>query len=103
MDLTWEELTYIINHVFLPLKLPHEYNCTSPMKDAVMLNYVARTAQCFHDKLEESEREDKQYVLPKWKTIIKLLDNFARVHQQQYLVEVEVETVLEGMQIHGNV
>jgi hypothetical protein len=33
MNLSKEELTYVINHVFLPLKLPHAYDPDSPIKD----------------------------------------------------------------------
>ncbi|CAG8656980.1 15636_t:CDS:2, partial [Acaulospora colombiana] len=94
MGLTLEELTYIINHAFLPMKLPHKYEPSSPSKDATLLVYIAQVAQSFQDTLG---KETKRSTLRRWESLIGMLGDVAFLHGQQFLNKEEVEANLLDM------
>ncbi|PVF94403.1 hypothetical protein CPB86DRAFT_876435 [Serendipita vermifera] len=100
MDLSPEELNYIITHVFLPLKLPQKHEAESSLKDGHLLSCAAQAAQLFCTKLESSGNSTPPSALTAWKLVAKMLDKAADLHQQQYLVETEVKAALLGMDIN---
>ncbi|PVF94399.1 hypothetical protein CPB86DRAFT_818034 [Serendipita vermifera] len=99
MGLTLEELTYIINHVFLPLKLPHKYDPGSPSKDVSLLRYTAQVAESFRDTLKISTNEAKGSAIRRWDSLIRMLHDVAFLHVQHFLTKEEVEVALEQMQL----
>jgi hypothetical protein len=101
MRLTVEEITYMINHVFLPLKLPHKYEADSSLKDATLLSYTAQVAQSFLNTLELSIDRTTFLVSRRWRTLVRMLENTAFLHRQQYLTRGEVEKVLREMRLDG--
>ncbi|CAG8738810.1 1085_t:CDS:1, partial [Acaulospora colombiana] len=74
MQPSFEELAYIILHVFLPLNLPHEYDINSPHKDCVLLNYVLTVARGFRRALELIGNDGVLSILSTWDVVIKMLD-----------------------------
>ncbi|PVF91589.1 hypothetical protein CPB86DRAFT_820360 [Serendipita vermifera] len=94
MPISPEHLTYIINHVFLPLKLPHEYDPKSPLKDAVLAGYIAEAAQSFRDILKSTGGEKADTT---WNILERMLLNVANLHKEEYLNKLDVETALENM------
>jgi hypothetical protein len=101
MKLDLQDLNYIINHVFLPLKLPQKHDADSSRKDGVLLSYVAETARSFCAKLGSSGNDTILSALPAWQVATRMLENAAHLHQQQYLLEAEVEAALVGMRKNG--
>ncbi|PVF94402.1 hypothetical protein CPB86DRAFT_800496 [Serendipita vermifera] len=97
MTLSLGDLNYLINHVFLPPRLPQEHDADSPRKDGVLLNFVARTAQTFRAKLGSSGDGTASSALQAWLVVIDMLEKASHLHGQQYLIEKEVETALLGM------
>jgi hypothetical protein len=101
MKLDLQDLNYIINHVFLPLKLPQKHDPDSSRKDGVLLSYAAEAAQLFSAKLETLGSDTVSPDLLVWRVVTKMLENAAHLHQQQYLLEIEVEAALLGMRTNG--
>jgi hypothetical protein len=101
MKLDVQDLNYIVNHVFLPLKLPQKHDEDSFRKDGVLLSYAAEVALSFCAKLESSGDSTVLSALPAWKVATSMLENCAHLHQQQYLLETEVEAALFGMHTNG--
>jgi hypothetical protein len=101
MQLNVEELTHIINHVFLPLNLPHEYDANRRQKDSTLLNYVLKAARSFQRALELIGSNAVLSILPSWNTVIKMLDNVAKLHRRPHLVKAEVETSLKSLEKNG--
>ncbi|PVF94396.1 hypothetical protein CPB86DRAFT_800493 [Serendipita vermifera] len=94
MPISAGHLTYIINHVFLPLKLPHECDPESPLKDAVLAGYIAEVTQSFRNILK-STRDEKADTT--WNILERMLLNVANLHKEEYLNKLDVETALENM------
>ncbi|KAI3609463.1 hypothetical protein WG66_001304, partial [Moniliophthora roreri] len=60
-------LSYIINHVFLPPKLPQ--SCDESAENyAGLCRVILRCAQEYREKVPEEER-------PRWDPVVKMLDN----------------------------
>jgi hypothetical protein len=92
------DLTYIINHVFLPLNLPHKYDPDSSLKDAGLARYIAETAQAFRATLASTGNED---AIKTWKILEKMLDNIANIHHKDHLIKIDVEAALMNMRTDG--
>jgi hypothetical protein len=98
MEISQEHLTYIIDHVFLPLKLPQKYDPDSPSKDAALAQYIAETAQSFRATLESPGNEE---AVRTWKILEKMLNNVAILHRKSHLIEEDVEAALVTMRTEG--
>jgi hypothetical protein len=101
MELTAVQLNYIINHVFLPPMLPHEYDGDDPKNDAALLYCVFEAAQKFCSALENSDTDEALSVLPAWTGILVMLENIASLHAQPHLVKEDVTMALRRMQVKG--
>jgi hypothetical protein len=101
MDLTQQQLLYIINHVFLPLKLPEEYDVNSPANDATLLRYTAWVAKSFYESLERSQGKATPSALSSWSIVSKMLQNTAQLHQHRYLVNKDLEAAFREMETDG--
>jgi hypothetical protein len=101
MEPTVAQLTYIINHVFLPPNLPDEYDAEDPENDTALLYCVCEAAQTFCSTLQSSNTDEAQSVIPTWTIILAMLGNVASLHAQPHLVKGEVAMALQQMQVNG--
>jgi hypothetical protein len=101
MELTVAELTYIINHVFLPPNLPDEYDAGDPKNDAALLKCVFDAAQKFCGVLERSDTDEALSALSIWTIILAMLEKVASLHAQPHLVKGDIVMALRQMQVNG--
>ena len=87
MDRTTEELDYIINHVFVPPKLPQE--CDDD-RDVALCRMAYEAAVQFPEYLAECHR-------PQWGVVTRMLENllgttrlFSEVEQASKIVNLQV-------------
>jgi hypothetical protein len=98
MQIAREDLTYVIDHVFLPLKLPEEHDPKSTVKDTILANYIMKASQSFCDTLKSSQDE---LALSTWKMLNKMLRNVSHLHREDRLRKAEVQAALLNMQTNG--
>ena len=85
-----KNLNYLINHVFLPLKLPSTDD-SDAKKSASLTEEVLATLKLLQDRVVEQERSE-------WTSCIKMVDNTLKLRDHfGGLVAEKVETTLEGM------
>lgn len=84
---------YIVNHVFLPPKLPQkdDQDCDN---EVALCNLVRKYAQD-HQRLLPTERQSR------WDPILNMLENFEQSLKSEALNVTEVEQNMEEMQVGG--
>lgn len=88
-----EELDYIINHVFLPPKLPHQDDSSVENTNALIEMVLAAT-ELLQDHLPEQEHSE-------WIPCIKMMRNMLELKDEcGKLIAEKVETALKEMS-HG--
>lgn len=85
-----KDLNYIINHVFLPSKLPQKDD-SNATKGASLVKEVLLALRSFQDSIPEQERSE-------WIPCIKMVGNMLEIRDHfGGLVAKKVETTLRGM------
>ena len=94
---------YLINHLFLPPKLPQEDNSISDDSTSggpqMLLSYVAKTAGAFIGELKKEHIEAN--VLQGWTHLQKTLQWMDKLHMQSMLLLENVCRIISGMEVHG--
>lgn len=100
MELEKGHLQYLIEHVFLPPKLPQSYDAETEHKDESLHRFVAEASQRFVEILERSHGTS-QRDLQQWRQVDKMLQRITVVHQLHRLTKEDIESVLQQMNVGG--
>ncbi|KAJ7221929.1 hypothetical protein C8J57DRAFT_1593667, partial [Mycena rebaudengoi] len=74
-----ENIDYIINHLFLPPKLPQAHDDPDSSKQQALAQHLSNCAAIFCDHLSREDVESS--VQAHWKDLKKMLSGFARIHE----------------------
>ncbi|KAJ7132331.1 hypothetical protein C8R44DRAFT_611840 [Mycena epipterygia] len=89
-------LEYIINHLFLPPKLP-QGDDTAPKPQAALLRHLSVCAKSFCEGLEGENTEIKA----RWNALRRTLDRFAEIHStSSNISQGNLEGIINGMLVH---
>src|SRR6266436_5065364 len=93
-----DDLTYLINHLFLPPKLPQQDD-SSIAGTRTLLHHVADSAAAF---LETLRRQDVDIdVLHRWDTLLKALESMELLHQSEHIPLEDLRSSINNMKIDG--
>jgi hypothetical protein len=101
MELEKGHLQYIIEHVFLPPKLPQSYDAEIEQKDESLYKFVAEASEYFVEALEVSPHGVNQRDLQLWQELNKMLECTTRVHELHRLTKEDIETALQQLEVGG--
>ncbi|KIM76437.1 hypothetical protein PILCRDRAFT_649814 [Piloderma croceum F 1598] len=93
-----DDLTYLINHIFLPQKLPQEDD-SSTAGTQVLLRHVADSAHAFKDTLRQQNVDIG--VVDRWDTLFKMLQSMEVLHQSVHIPLEDLRKSIDNMQMHG--
>lgn len=94
-DVGSEELEYIINHVFLPPKLPQKAEDYTDAKNSTLLKLLQHVAETYLQNGTDSERLQ-------WALIIRMLTNLRSLENGSSLPNKEFRDAIVGMKTGGN-
>lgn len=94
-DLDSETLEYIINHVFLPPKLPQKAEDHTDAKNSTLLKILQYIAETYLQNGTDSERSQ-------WTLIIRMLTSLRSLENGSSLPIKEFCDVVVGMKTGGN-
>jgi len=100
MELEKGHLQYIIEHVFLPPRLPHAYDTETEGKDESLYKFVADASEYFVEALELSQGIS-QRDLQLWRELNKMLECTTRIHQLHRLTKEDIESALQQLKVGG--
>lgn len=101
MDSTDEELSYIVNHVFIPPKLPFKEEDDRRNKDSALVRFISSVAHEFRASLEQEDNQSYKEIDRAWGTICCMLETTNSLHASSRLDEEQVKNALEQMKING--
>jgi hypothetical protein len=87
-----DELHYVVDHVFLPPKLPQEDD-SSDSNDAALCDLVCQVAKAYCNDLPASKQG-------RWAPILKMLDNIHTFHKSS-LSDNQIVSAMQDMQPGG--
>jgi len=93
-----DDLIYIINHLFLPPKLPQKDD-SSPANTRALLSLVTNSVVGFLDVLHSQNIDTG--VLRRWRTLHKMLGSMEVLHQSEYIPLEGLRDSINNMKIHG--
>ncbi|KIM24742.1 hypothetical protein M408DRAFT_331697 [Serendipita vermifera MAFF 305830] len=93
---TNEELKFIINHVFLPPKLPQEHDMETHRKDEALLSFVSKTATAFTQGLSVSANEN---VVKSWGIVLNMLNAMSTLNTRHGISEEWLRKAMEQMDV----
>ena len=91
-------LGYLINHLFLPPKLPQEDD-SDPTSTHALLRHVSDSAAAFlrYQKAENAGTG----VLSVWRTLYKMLQSMEKLHKSIYIPLECLRSAINNMEMHG--
>lgn len=97
MDLL-EDISYIVNHLFLPPKLPQEMD-TSVQSQNALLSHVVESAAAFHRAIQLAtvDRDVCQY----WSILHKMLYSMQAVRHGAHIDSRALQRTIEEMRVNG--
>lgn len=101
MELETSHLQYMVEHVFLPPRLPQSYDPETEQKDGTLYKFVAHSSQLFLKALVDSDHTPCRHDLQCWKRLVNMLNLMASIHQEHQLSREDVKSALEWMQPGG--
>lgn len=101
MELTDSELNYLVNHLFLPPKLPQQEEKDRHKKDDLLSKYILSIADEFNSLVREADGGTNEEVTKAWRVIHRMLEKFQRLHSSETLDANQLGTALLGMQVNG--
>jgi hypothetical protein len=102
MKIVDKDLKYIINHVFLPPKLPQKCDSDTHRKDSLLLDYVTKASKSFADTLAIPVTDPPSSELKVWTIIQKTLKVMGRLYADGGIVRDELKAALQRMDINGD-
>jgi hypothetical protein len=95
-----QSLEYVINHLFLPPKLPQEYDDDpESSKQRALVQHLADCADLFCDHLRREDVEDR--VQACWGVLQTMLSNFANVYEGASLSREHLAATINTMDPDG--
>ncbi|KAJ6458143.1 hypothetical protein C8R47DRAFT_1246692, partial [Mycena vitilis] len=91
-------LDYVINHLFLPPKLPQEDDSIDPGLQRELLQHISDCAQSFCEGLRDTNVDDE--VQRCWNRLQKTLATFAGIHATSHISEGSLEAMINGMRLN---
>ncbi|KAJ6458153.1 hypothetical protein C8R47DRAFT_995335 [Mycena vitilis] len=91
-------LDYVINHLFLPPKLPQKDDSTDVGLQQELLHHISKCAQSFCEGLRATNVADE--VQTCWNRLQKTLENFAYIHATSHVSEESLEDTINGMELN---
>ena len=91
----------MIDHVFLPPKLPQKYDSDTHRKDSLLLDYVTKVSKSFADMLAIPIGDQPSSELKVWTIIQKTLKIMGRLHADGGIVRDGLDAALQRMNING--
>lgn len=101
MEISDENLQYMIYHVFLPPKIPQENDSNGVRKDHALLQFTAAAAHEFLSLLRRTRHEHDAIYVMTWKRIAKLLETMSDLHREGPLAKEDVALALRNMEVEG--
>ncbi|KAG8806844.1 hypothetical protein FRC18_005868, partial [Serendipita sp. 400] len=95
MDFTQDELQWIIEHVFLPPRLPQKSDPEFVRKEIALLNALVNASDSFLDMLQRMGVA--QTTLKTWGYIQTMLRNMAYLHNSESFSQGIIEKLLREM------
>jgi len=93
-----DNLTYLINHLFLPPILPQEDDSSTAGTQA-LLRHVADSAHAFQNILRQQNVDIG--VLDRWDTLRNMLRSMEVLHQSVHIPLEDLRRSIDNMQMHG--
>lgn len=93
-----ENMKYIVNHLFLPPKLPQEDDRTED-KQSALLGHVVESTAVFCQELNNIEVD--KYVRQCWATLLKMFLSMQSLRETVVLPLEDLRDAVERMQISG--
>jgi hypothetical protein len=95
------DLKYIIDHVFLPPKLPQKYDFDTHRKDSLLLDYVTQASKSFADLLAIPIDGQPSSALNVWAILQNTLKTMGPLYADGGLLQDELEAALQSMNVNG--
>jgi hypothetical protein len=95
-----QALRYVINHLFLPPKLPQEDDSGDVSTQTAILYHVLESAKAFSDGLSHSNNVSAQ-VNQQWQVLQRMLESMHRIHRGKHLSMAELQGTIERMEVQG--
>ncbi|KAJ7483148.1 hypothetical protein FB451DRAFT_100343 [Mycena latifolia] len=90
-------LDYIINHLFLPPKLPQEDDSKDYSLQKALLQHISACAGLFCDALDNIKADG--HVRACWAALRTTLERFARIHDAPHVSQDDLEKIMRGIQL----
>jgi hypothetical protein len=101
MKINNSDLQYLIDHIFLPPKLPQMHDSDVHRKDSRLLDFVTHTSETFATTLAKPADVGTPHDLKVWSIIQKMLKTMATLYADGGIVRDELKVALEHMDIDG--
>jgi uncharacterized protein YfbU (UPF0304 family) len=101
MELSASNLQYVVEHVFLPPKLPQSYDAETEQKDGSLYRFVAHSSQLFWQALLDSDHVPSGEDFQCWERLVNMLNLMASIHQAHQLSREDIKSALEQMHPGG--
>jgi hypothetical protein len=101
MELDMSHLQYMVEHVFLPPRLPQSHDAETEQKDGTLYKFVAHSSQLFLKALVDSEHAPSRHDLQCWERLVNMLNIMASIHQEHQLSREDIKSALRRMRPGG--
>jgi hypothetical protein len=91
---------YMINHLFLPPKLPQEDDSGDPSNQEALLLHLSESAKAFADGLSHLDHISAQ-ASQAWRILQRMLESMHRIHRGTHLSMAELQRTIERMKVQG--
>jgi hypothetical protein len=95
------DLTYLIEHIFLPPKLPQKHDPDTHRRDGVLLDYVSFISGTFLDILSKPIGGKPSVDLKVWNIVRKMLVTMGTFYNDGGIVQTKLQAALEQMELFG--
>jgi len=99
-DADSETLRYIVEHVFMPPKVPDQEDEEMTLKDTALLGELSKAATMFKDMLRQNPQVGEE-TFGGWDTITKMLNSIGNLRNAKILAKSSIEAELRSMRVGG--
>ncbi|KAJ7881155.1 hypothetical protein B0H13DRAFT_936737 [Mycena leptocephala] len=93
-----EALDYVINHLFLPPKLPQEHDSTDVECRRALLEHISKCAKSFCEGLKNDNVDNE--VQAHWERLRRTQERFAYIHNTPNISKENLEEAINGMRLN---